>query len=40
MALAAATLAFVNAAPAQAADPVEVNILATNDFHGALEARP
>ena len=36
MALAASALAFVSAGPAQAADPVDIQILATNDFHGRL----
>lgn len=33
----AATSLSVVAAPAQAADPIEVNVVATNDFHGRLE---
>ena len=37
-ALVAAPLAFVTAAPAQAADPVDVTILATNDFHGRIQS--
>ncbi len=36
VALAAASLSIVNAAPAQAADPIDIQILATNDFHGRL----
>ncbi|HET9419951.1 MAG TPA: bifunctional UDP-sugar hydrolase/5'-nucleotidase [Nocardioides sp.] len=36
MALAASSLALLTSAPAQAADPVDIQILATNDFHGRL----
>jgi 5'-nucleotidase len=36
VALAAASLAILNAVPAQAADPIDIQILATNDFHGRL----
>ncbi|MFV0459276.1 MAG: 5'-nucleotidase C-terminal domain-containing protein [Actinomycetales bacterium] len=40
LALTALALAapLVTAAPAQAADPVTLNILATNDFHGRIDA--
>ncbi len=36
MALAASSLAVLTATPAQAADPIDIQILATNDFHGRL----
>ncbi len=36
VALAAASLSIIGSAPAQAADPIEIQILATNDFHGRL----
>ena len=36
VALAAATLAFVNPTAAQAADPIDIQIIGTNDFHGRL----
>ena len=36
MALAASSLALLTSTPAQAADPVDIQILATNDFHGRL----
>ncbi len=36
MALAVSSLALLTSAPAQAADPVDIQILATNDFHGRL----
>lgn len=36
LSLAAASLSLATAAPAQAADPVEVNILGINDFHGRI----
>ncbi len=36
VALAAASLSIISSAPAQAADPIEIQILGTNDFHGRL----
>jgi 5'-nucleotidase len=36
VALAASSLALLTSTPAQAADPVDIQILATNDFHGRL----
>jgi 5'-nucleotidase len=38
VALAASSLALLTSAPAQAADPVEVNILGINDFHGRINS--